>query len=207
MPEPYFTPWAGKDYGRNSRFGLALMILGESHYIKPETILSQGYTCQCIDEISRDNPRVRTWRHPFYSKIYRLITERTRSSGIADGDFKSFWDSLLFYNFVQDSVGTRPRVAPTSAMWSDSKEAFFTVLSKYEPDCILILGGRLWNALHFLKCIEDTNGRMGKVPLTDDRKILSAVITHPTGRGFNYTEHTVVNDLFKQAKSEFNTTV
>jgi len=198
MIEPYFKPWVGKDYGRNSQFGVALMILGESHYVEPQTVDSPQLTVEMIGQISRGE-----WPKRFHTIIYRLFPRRTGSSETVNGDFKSFWDSLLFYNYVQQSVGLGPRIPPGDKLWLESKEPFFTVLSRFKPDCILILGARLWKALSDLKCIEGTSGRTCKVPLNSGRKIISAVITHPSSSRFKYdTETEVASRLLTDAKSE-----
>ena len=68
-----FRPWIGERYGRQSRFGVRVLVLGESHYDWskrncPEnkvTIEVVEYHTQCFPKEDR--------RRPFFTKIANVL--------------------------------------------------------------------------------------------------------------------------------------
>jgi hypothetical protein len=120
-----FHPAVGRSYV-NSRFGLRILILGESQYCwdampENESHITLGAISSCDT-------------YPFWKKLARLFS---------DGEF---WGHVMFYNYVQDIVGKGSRSRPTPRMWQ-SKAAingFKEVLHTYKPQRILVIGKTTW---------------------------------------------------------------
>ena len=143
-----FQPWVGKNchVGFN---GLRTLVLGESHYHSlnnPEINDSPNETIECIQEQVEGG-----WTKAFWTKIAIALTGRTPTTT----DKEQFWDSVAFYNYVQESAGFGPRVRPSPKSWEMSKVPFEEVLEQLKPDFIVALGYRLWDML------PDLNGREG----------------------------------------------
>ena len=58
----------------------------------------------------------------------------------------NFWNSIIFYNYVQKPIKSSRR-APSSKMFINSEKAFFEIIEKYNPDIIFVWGNRLWKQL------------------------------------------------------------
>lgn len=109
-----------------------------------------------------------------------------------DGDktLINFWDSVIFYNYVQSST-EEPRTPPTVQQFEESREAFFVVLEKYKPEFIIAWGNRLWDKL-------PNNGRWGTDYIlgnsnerffyfkVNNQEIPAYGIYHPSTSYFNY---------------------
>ncbi|MDE0508015.1 MAG: hypothetical protein OXI17_05195 [Gammaproteobacteria bacterium] len=164
-----FRPWIGERYGRQSRFGVRVLVLGESHYdwLKrncPEnkvTIEVVEYHTQCFPKEDR--------RLPFFTKIANVL--RGERGWIDDSDIASLFQEIAFYNFVQTFVGDAPRGNPTFRQWVEAQAPFRTVLDALQPDAVLVLGFRLRD--HILEWPAD---------------IEHAVIGHPASSHLRYDE-------------------
>jgi hypothetical protein len=115
-----FEPSIGKHYGMDSPFGIPVMILGESHYgAQGET---RSFTKYVIKDVKSGKKR-----HAFFRNVAKAFLVDPRSPS----QRKAFWDSVVFYNYVQTSVepGTRPAVKT----WLAAQEPFLEVLASLEP--------------------------------------------------------------------------
>lgn len=112
--------------------GLRVLILGESHYRQSGQDIYPQYTRDVVKE----------WN--CYSSTRRFLG---RIAGLFQFTTEQFLDSVAFYNYVQFSVGTAPRVRPKIEMWERSLPAFREVLTKHAPQFILVLGKGLWGEL------------------------------------------------------------
>lgn len=134
-----FRPWVGRDYGRQSRWGQAVLILGESHY---DESYAQGD--RLTEFVVRGHVERRGKQYAFWTKIGRTFV------GPSYGDFESrsaFWNSVAFYNYVQDFVGTAARQRPTPQHFRSSWAPFGSVLADLRPDVVVALGFGLWRAM------------------------------------------------------------
>ena len=134
FPGVTFHPWVGKQYGRESRFGIRLLVLGESHYGVDDD----------NDVASFTERVVREWGQQKRARFFTIIAKVLRgSSDWIDDDARSeVWEHVAFYNFVQSSV-TAPRTPPEFRQWVEAQTPFETVLRTLEPDAVLMLGWRL----------------------------------------------------------------
>jgi hypothetical protein len=138
MNEPYFQPWIGQRYGE----GLdecRTLVLGEAHYEWEENqTLESQLTIECVQEQINGE-----WTKQFWTNIavallgYRPSFEEKRQ----------FWDSVAFYNYIQESVGFGPRTRPTRSMWLKARQPFYSVLRQLKPQLVVVLGYGLWGWL------------------------------------------------------------
>jgi hypothetical protein len=102
-----FHPWVGKQY-ENSRFGMRVLVLGESHYKYEPGLggkmkdLPQGFTQEII--------RKQGGTHYFYKKIPPLFAP----AELSDEAGKGPWQHLAFYNYIQEALEDWKQ-APTPA--------------------------------------------------------------------------------------------
>ena len=125
-----------------------VMILGESHYHDCEN----DQNCSGLNDAERHARHERltidvvgSWREkPHRSPISHRLP---KLFGLEDKN--TFWQSVIFYNYLQVFAGPKARIRPSEEMWADSQnaEAFQEVSDKLEPDCILVLGKKLWSKL------------------------------------------------------------
>ena len=138
MVKAYFQPWIGERYWTGLE-GCRTLVLGEAHYEweKNQTLWPE-LTIECVRE-QRDGE----WTKQFWTNIvvaflgYRPSLE----------DKKKFWDSMAFYNYIQESVGFGARVRPTRSMWLQAEQPFFSVLNQLQPHLLVVLGYSLWGWL------------------------------------------------------------
>ena len=162
FPGVTFHPWIGSRYGRDSRFGLGLLVLGESHYGSKE------------DEYFTFTSRVvRAWAQEKRARFFTIISNvLTNNRGwISDEDRAEVWEHIAFYNLVQSVMGG-PREPPSFRQWVDAQQPFQTVLAALKPEAVLVLGQRLDE--HLLSKPDD---------------VAFGTIGHPSSSRFTYEEN------------------
>jgi hypothetical protein len=167
----YFYPWEGKNFRQNK---LRLLILGESHYGKSNE--TRDFTWRLTDEIIKGEIRGRFW-----TQIAQAITGRSRW----EINRAQFWNSVSFYNYVQQIVADKARVAPTPEMFHRSEPAFFETIDFLRPTHLLAMGYRLWSrmpalaneGLHF--SIDGKRYQYGEYR-RDWGRVLAMSIKHPS---------------------------
>ena len=130
-----FLPFVGEKY-YNSRYGVRVLVLGESHYGSEEDNCAD-FTQRVIRDLAY-RPGF-----AFFSKLTNVL--RGRTDWPSDEERRETWQHVAFYNFVQEFVAAESRVAPTEAMWRAAQAPFLNVVRELKPDVILVLGSRLWN--------------------------------------------------------------
>lgn len=135
---PTFHPWKGQHYGRESRFGVRLLVLGESHYGQPGEDDKPTLTEEVVRDYSAEH------RHPYFTRIAKVL--RGDRGWIDDEERAAIWEHLAFYNYVQSLVPA-PGIPPTSAQWAAAHGPFLTVLNRLQPDGVLVVSQRLWDQL------------------------------------------------------------
>ena len=174
-------PWVGKSYNDAGYRGRKLLILGESEYEwHPEAL----------------QPEIATWlitanangglRNPFYTKIYNSFSDEPKRQSLEH--FAEFWNSVAFYNYIQEKVGTTPRQRPTWEMWPRWRDTFLLVLEKLKPNRVLVLGRALWNNLNALGLIGNGMNNEAFFSIGDGKSIKVAHIPHPASFGFKPSE-------------------
>jgi hypothetical protein len=188
IPEVKMCPWVGKNYNDAGYKGRRLLILGESEYEWEPGALK---------------PEIATWlitanakgglKNPFYTKIYNSFSEEPKWQSL--DHFADFWNSVTFYNYIQEKVGETPRQRPTLDMWPRWRSTFVLVLEKLSPDRVLVLGRGLWNNLSALGLINAVN-KDAFFLVGENKSIKVASIPHPASFGFKPSEwRTVTRDL------------
>ena len=121
-----FAPWIGDQYGRKSRFGCKLLVVGQSHYEtdrdrEPSLELTQRVVKRRVDGQNRQ---------PFFTVMTKVLTQN-----LTNNDF-SVWHEVAFYNYIQSFVA--PRSSPTERQWQAARGPFRTVLKDLGPDAVLV---------------------------------------------------------------------
>ena len=196
MDTIFFEPWVGKNYN-NGYLNKKILILGESHYC-------EGYgKCNGCENFSKNKkcyntiegvesflryqdgiPNSHTHYMNTYTKFTNFFIFDWKDNDFDSKEVKKFFDSVIFYNYVQEAVSS-PDEPPTKQMFQNSENGFFEVLRKYNPDIIIVWGGRLWNNL-------PKNGRWGDTILDKDggkfyyyNNIPAYCIPHPASYKLN----------------------
>ncbi len=168
--EPRYLPWVGDHYCSGGVFGVRLLLLGESMYERPSAPLPSSIVPDMISSILRGQ-----WAHRFYTTTHRTI------GGVYD--LRTFWHSVMFYNFVQCPVGERARQRPSTEAWLGSRAALVSVVDRHKPQAVLVLGKQLWKWLVGLGLVQPTGEQVGKLAV--GMRADAAYIHHPSSRGFS----------------------
>ena len=138
-----FKPWVGENYETGIHQGKKLMILGESHYCaKPETEATEDITIKIIEDLLDPFSEHEGYKNT-YTKFAKAVVGEKQFS---DETKKEFWQHVIFYNYVQTAI-SGARVSPTTEQFRNSEQAFFEIISQYQPDLIIVWGKRLYNNL------------------------------------------------------------
>ncbi len=195
MENVFFYPRIGKNYEMTGFNGIKLLILGESHYCdqKCEICSKQsnndcsGFTIEVLNryfEYKKGNAEHENWMRTFTRFTNILLGEQVDNKAVMD-----FWDSVIFYNYVQSST-EEPRTPPTNQQFIESKDAFIEVLEEYKPDLILVWGKRLWENLpnigHWGE--EDNKNSRFYFYRAGDKEIPAYKIYHPSSSYFSYEQ-------------------
>ena len=132
LPNVKFLPFKGRSYGYGSPFGIPVMVLGESHYSAKVNEPSS---------LTRDvmNKVIAGEKWNFFPRASSAFL------GEKSVDARSFWNSVVFYNFIQTAVKKNCR--PTKQMWLDAEQPFREVLEwlNPRPRLIAVFGFRCWD--------------------------------------------------------------
>jgi hypothetical protein len=142
-----FKPWIGSQYeiGIDNK---KILILGESHYC-----CNPGECDGCSDQTNEiilkqiNETRSDFESNPFYTKLAKLFLKKVPGEYISLNEKKLFWNSVAFYNYIQESVGETARIAPSKEMFEISWGPFQNLIEAITPDLVLILGQRLWDGM------------------------------------------------------------
>lgn len=183
MSDVSFKPWIGSNY-RDARFGKRVMILGESHYQKKDNGPASDFTRMHIREQMTGERRGAFWTRI----VSAFIGHRPKLE-----EKKHFWRSVAFYNYIQQSVGKDPRIAPSGEMWAASEKGFRKVLNRHTPQVLIVLGYRLWRNLPELDGLADEpidcdeQPQTWRYPLENGGYCLAYAIKHPSS-GFTSSD-------------------
>ena len=177
MKEPYFKPWVGENYAASRP---RILILGESHYSE-NLSENQDFTQGIIAYWALGSKGNR-----FFTTIAKIVSEKPYE-WMSPADKNTFWQSVAFYNFIQEIVGEAPRYRPTEQMWQDAKEPLEYVLAALSPDLVVVLGKELQ--------------RYVEPSLSSYKNVISCYWTHPSAFG-HFKKDTAIA-AFAQAKSQF----
>ena len=197
MKHVFFKPWVGDNFSNGGLWSKKILILGESHYQWDEEIplTDKNLTIQCVREQIDGG-----YTKAFWTNI--VITLLNTRPSLEDK--YHCWHSVAFYNYIQSSVGFGPRVSPSDEMWGKSQEAFFEVLNELQPNCIIVLGYRLWDNL-------PCDGEQGPVidgapkedtwlyPVNGNTHALAYGVRHPSAGFSGWSWHPFVKRAIEKA--------
>ena len=148
-PSIKFHPWIGENYKnpRGSLFsggGRRLLVLGESHYAKPDENHPE-FTEKVIREFVFSGSRKR-----FFTGIGQALAGCARDE-MGEDAFKAHWHDIAFYNYIQELVGEAARIRPTQPMWQDAFKPFLEIVETLRPTDIWVCGVGLWNNMPYEK--------------------------------------------------------
>lgn len=186
MSEIYFNPWIGTQY-QSSWNGVRTLVLGESHYEWEENQkLTPSLTIDCIEDQVSGSYTKQFWTNIVVAFLGHLPTLEEK---------RTFWQSVAFYNYIQETVGFGSRVRPTAAMWTKAEAPYSEVLELVRPQLMIVMGKTLWNS------IPDLNGEYGPriegaptpttwiYPISKSENCLAFSLRHPSagfsGRGLH----------------------
>ena len=172
-----FRPWVGPNYAEGLD-GLRVLVLGESHYVKPEWDFGDEQTIRSI----QDNA-IGDGKYAFFTKAAKLILGRF--DDLPHEVRIDFWNRVAFYNFVQESVGLDPRMRPTAAMWEAAQPRFLEQLEVLKPHCVVVLGKRIWQSLPVASDQRMQPYEM-KMYTTGQGTVVASYTNHPSWAGFSY---------------------
>lgn len=123
-------------------------------------------------------------------------------------DREAFWQSIAFYNFIQEPVGEVARQeSPTPEMWQRAVEPFRSVIADLEPQGIVVLGKRLWRHLPqpvktITKTVDDAESLAVRVYEEKGHRALAGHVTHPAGSLSYDTARPRIRALLKAAHEQ-----
>lgn len=203
----FFTPYIGKDYANGGLFGKRVMVLGESHYCG-EGCCDCG-NCRLYEKctmftqnvikkyLNKDKSKERQYWTRTFVKFERSlvgkITDQKRRQKI--------WDEVMFYNYLQVAM-SGPRKAGTSAHYKQAADAFFDVIDKHQPECIIVWGKRLWNNMPCERwqdgddiVVDGKHIATGYYLLSNGNRVKVVAVYHPSG-GYSWKYwHRVIQGL------------
>jgi hypothetical protein len=188
-----FAPWVGEKYLSDGYLGKKILVLGESHYGKEDEESDSTITRRVVEGFKAYKGGAN------YDNSMNSLNRFTNIFMGQPADKETalgFWDSILFYNYIQKLMkGPRGGTRPTAEDWGNSRQAFVELLNEYKPDVIIVWGKRLWNNITAIgrPGEEFLDGKCGKIYYyqTADKEIPALRLDHPSSPafGYKYSEH------------------
>ncbi|MBW8331138.1 MAG: hypothetical protein K0M40_03880 [Prolixibacteraceae bacterium] len=201
MKNVFFKPWIGENYSTTGISGKKILLLGESHICgegcgdcgnlleHPNCSEFTNNAAKYFFNYKNGNGGFEYWMNG-YTKFGNIFYNKHLSYD----ETVAFWDSIIFYNYVQYSTD-KARVSPTNEEFEKSSDAFFEILEAYKPDLVFVWGERLWDQLPFSEdcgediIIDNSNGGKFYYYTLDEKKTPIYMINHPSSSAFNYSWH------------------
>ena len=187
-----FRPWVGSRYKDGGILGQRILVLGESHHCDE---IGQDGLCQFKCHSFEKLPRCTSFTERVINDvIYNYVGTRDQQTficferaifgAVPDQKWREdFWQSVVFYNFLQYAQSGPSRKLEQSK--EGSIDAFYEVLKTLNPDKIIIWGRRLFGILpdkdREYSCIELCNGEKTDMWIytIDGKEIPAMNVLHP----------------------------
>lgn len=149
-----FKPWVGDNYKTQGFKGKRILVLGESHYCRDD--LAEGGRCFPVCKVENMNEGcfsqtvnilddyVNGWQK---NRTYVCFERAIFGKELSQEEKRELWQGIVFYNYLQFSVGGKARISPQNELWKKSEVAFKEILEEYMPDYIIVWGVELFNKL------------------------------------------------------------
>jgi hypothetical protein len=151
FPDCHFYPWVGPHYTDGVIDGLRVLVLGESHFSFSLPVEKERGLTQLVIQEELDGKM----RHRFISGVTRALFDRAAVTNRAR--FSSLWNTMAFYNYLQEYAGNGPRKRPSDAAWHRSAAPFRSVLAALKPDFVLACGRALYEHLKLVEGLTSEN--------------------------------------------------
>ena len=190
----YFRPWVGENYESGGMFSKRILVLGESHYQLDEKIpLEKDLTIRCVEQQAMEqisdegkSPLKPQKKLPFWTKIAIAFLNPPSDAVPSLSEKRKFWQSVIFYNFIQESVGLKepnePSPRPTKEMAKRSIPAFEEVLREHCPQFIAVFGCELWWKM--LETWDEKGPVIADIP--DNQSGETELYAHPKGKALAF---------------------
>jgi hypothetical protein len=182
--EPHFQPFEGSSYRTPTLFPGRLLILGESHYLgEPEKDNTPDFTQRILRKVAADHLMTK-WKTPYFRNLFYVFTGKSNRA-VEQEDWETFWESIAFYNYVQSARLTHGRMRPNRDEWQEANAPFRTVLSRLQPELILITGTGLLGHVSAMDGVHERKERPGIwIPNGDNTFAYARCIYHPSSVRF-----------------------
>jgi hypothetical protein len=195
----YFTPWKGEHYEESPLFGKRVLVLGEAHYDTwdgERHDLGRDFTIRCVKDQTGG-----AYTRAFWTKVAETFLGKKPTLE----EKGKFWNSVAFYNFIQEAVHSGSRTAPLEESWRRSEGPFREVLADLRPQLVVALGERLWKNM---PAADGSGPSVERARMKETRRYsvpgggscLAYGIYHPSSSRFSLTEwHRAVMAALKLA--------
>jgi hypothetical protein len=169
-----YLPWTGPNYGANSKFGMGILIVGESHYDFPGCRDDASLTQTVFADANSDSP--------FRKSVAEAVLGRT----VDAATFREFWDSVAMYNYVRRLLAKGEHATEMDLRDPEACVAFTDeVLPSLQPDCIFVFSKKIWNWLPQFgrtdsKMEKEIGREAGWYNCRSGRYALAVGLTHPS---------------------------
>lgn len=217
-----FLPYIGPNFGAPNDLKLPerLLIVGNSHYKNPADYDPAGIFSHPPDDLTERVVQgyiCGDWNGPFFRGIHNAIIGH--EGDIPPNQRATFYNTIAFYNFVQEIIIGQARANPTPGMYECARLIFPSCLNCVKPTHIVVFGFGTWDKLPgpeggfceheylaraILKHLPDrykdnkdhmNRGWIGRYRYADGNALVLK-ITHPSVPGFSANQWHCVLDWF-----------
>lgn len=136
IDELAWRPWVGKNYEASE--SPRILIVGESHYDKPDKKYEFGETPQSWKDYTREiileSCINNDWSASTYENVQRLL------HGNSKVDRCRYWSDISYYNIVQRIMDGTKNEQPSTQDFEQGWKAFVEVVKVLKPDHCLFIG-------------------------------------------------------------------
>lgn len=178
-----FHPWIGDNFETGGLFSRRVLVLGEAHY--GEQQYDTNFTIEVVQDL------VFKCRNRFFTTLTKTLLPDADYGWLPNESRIECFQSIAFYNYIQEIVGLSSRIRPKEDHWSGAIEAFKVVLETLKPEAVLVLGKELWyHVLYGLKDSENYSIEPIISHVLQSGKIVEfGNIPHPSSFGFRFKDH------------------
>jgi hypothetical protein len=146
MEQFKINPFVGKNYGKSkSIFKGKVLIVLESPYFRNKDSAYQDFVKDAIPEIINDGWYKKDAK--LYNTVSAIILGKWPDQHNIGDYSDKFWNSIVLYEYLQTLSFTAPRQPVPEKLWKESHKYFLNILSKYQPNTVIIFSKRTYNQI------------------------------------------------------------
>lgn len=152
-----------------------LLLIAESFYDREKSLVNAKNPSSLLIRTILEGTRKGHWK-AYFTRLRRWVANYPTQPIDEKQAIKTFWNTVVFYHYVQTPVGDSPRQRPDPEQWSSGVPLFKMVVNESAPSRVIFIGKELWQHARDSGLVSEKSDLQGSV--NNASPSLPAMATH-----------------------------